>query len=556
MMQLFLRFEIEKIIRFFKTKKVAKLITSFLFLVVFTLVSIGIYFFFVSGFRYVNAGVEEEIRAPLSLFLYELFLVILSGIIIFSSAVSGVFNLFRRDGNSWIMSSPSFAIFPKVVFVKSVLTSAWPLFVMFLPAALALNSIYKLHVASMVFIVLSSLILLVILNALTLLTILFASVLYKKVSQKVSMVRFSIQNFVIVLVIITGTILAIIWKAIKNVDLVQLFKADTVDATVRISDIGSHFRYLPTHPFALELVSFQTGDVMGALVYFLVLCIIALALVIVWWKVSYLLYPVWQKFQEGDAHVQLPMNASNGRKLYVFTGGTMTTLFKKEVLVFVRNYKGVLWFLFLFFIWLAQVGVNVISNNTIRKYQTDSIEQSTLLQSIQFIIALYFICAFTLRFVFPSFSVEKKTAWILASAPLSFRKIFFSKYFFYSLFFTVLGILMSTLNAGVLHVYSWQAAYSVVLFIVTVVGIVTFGLFLGAIFPSFDTDDPEVISTSMPGLFFTAISLIFGAMSAGVLYLLISQEMKGLFIVFIIGVMLLVGVMLSKVSRLVKTERS
>jgi hypothetical protein len=41
---------------------------------------------------------------------------------------------------------------------------------------------------------------------------------------------------------------------------------------------------------------------------------------------------------------------------------------------------------------------------------------------------------------------------------------------------------------------------------------------MGALFPSNETDDPETISTSMPGLFFTALSLIYGALCSFILY--------------------------------------
>ena len=62
------------------------------------------------------------------------------------------------------------------------------------------------------------------------------------------------------------------------------------------------------------------------------------------------------------------------------------------------------------------------------------------------------------------------------------------------------------------------------LFITTVIFIVTLALSLGALFPSQDTDDPEAISTSMSGLFFTALALIYGGLSAWVLYLTLTLE--------------------------------
>ena len=139
MLSLFLQFELNKIGRFFKTKTLAKVITSALFLFVFVCVAVGIYFFFIAGFKYINIEVEDAVQLPITLFVYEMFLVVLSGVIILSSVISSIFSLFKGENDNWVLSSPAYRMFPRIIFVKSVLTSAWPLFVMFLPAALALT---------------------------------------------------------------------------------------------------------------------------------------------------------------------------------------------------------------------------------------------------------------------------------------------------------------------------------------------------------------------------------------------------------------------------------
>jgi hypothetical protein len=233
-------------------------------------------------------------------------------------------------------------------------------------------------------------------------------------------------------------------------------------------------------------------------------------------------------------------------KPYRFTGGNVVALFKKEALVSSRNWKGVLWFCFLFLIWLLQIGMNVIVNSHIHRYELDISQKKITFQIIQYIIAIYFMSAFTLRFVFPSFSVEKKTAWILASAPLNFKKIFFGKYLFYSIFFVSLGVLMSFINSGVLGLSFTHAFYLMLLFITTIIFIVTVGIVLGALFPSTETDDPEAISTSMSGLSFTALALIYGAISDGVLYLTLTQGSVLYLLIFVVFTLLTVLFLLLK----------
>ena len=96
MMSLFLKFELKKIATYFKTKTLAKIITTLLFIAVFVFVGSGIYYFFLSGFRYINVEAVEDIRSALTLFLYEVFLIILGAVIIFSAnAFRGLQSILR-----------------------------------------------------------------------------------------------------------------------------------------------------------------------------------------------------------------------------------------------------------------------------------------------------------------------------------------------------------------------------------------------------------------------------------------------------------------------------
>ncbi len=435
MIKLFLSFELEKIVKYFKTEKLAKLITSFLFLLVFLFVGLGIYFFFVSGFSYINVNLEQSIRLPLTLFFYEIFLLVLTGIIIFSSLVSSVFSLFGGERDNWVISSPNYKIFPKLIFIRSSMISFWPFFVAFLPAILAFNKIYNLNILSLFFIFLSFILLLILLNALTLLAIVIVGFVYYRLARKITLLKFNFKGLIILLLFLVIITISAIWRNIANIDLVKLFKADEKVA-IDISGISNYFDFLPTHSFAMEIINWQNGQSGEALVNFSVLLFLAVIFVAVWWRLSHLFYPLWQKFQEGGFQSDPKSNVLSGRKtIYRFEGGRTWALFQKEALTLTRNPKGMLWFLFLSFIWLAQVGTSLILSKNIQTQQLDMSQKSAMLQSLQFIVAIYFICAFTLRFVFPSFSLEKKTAWILASAPLNFKKIFFGKHLFFSLFF-------------------------------------------------------------------------------------------------------------------------
>lgn len=555
MLQLFLKFELEKTVKYFRTKTVAKLITSFLFVLVFLFVGTGIYFFFVSGFRSINIEATPDIRLALTIFLYELFLIILAGVIVFSCIISSIFSLFRGGYNNWVISSPSYKVFPTMIFIKSLMASFLPSLIMFLPAIFAFIKVYNLGIISLVFIAISVVLLIMLLNSATLLMVVLVSSLYYKLTKYVKFLRFTLGGLIGLLMCIIAGVITFLWKTVSTIDLVKLFKADENTDVLNSVNISNHFASLPTHPFAMEIVSWQNGLTKDALINFLTLFVFAFISVVLWSFFSHLFYPLWQKFQEGKSSM-ITKNSTSPllQRTYYFAGSNILALFKKEALISSRNWKGVLWFMFLSSIWIAQIGTNVVLGSNVQRYQTDISHKMITLQAIQFIIAIYFICSFALRFVFTSFSVEKKTAWILASAPLSFNRIFFGKYLFYTLFFVTIGILMSCVNISVLNLSFIHAFNLMLLFVTTIIFIVSLALSLGALFPSLDTDDPEVISTSMPGLFFTALALIYGALSDWMLYLSLTSGHSYWIIAFIVITLVFTVLLITNVPTIAKKK--
>ncbi len=553
MLSLYLQFEFGKFRKYFATRTTAKAITATLFFVVFGFVALGIYSFFISGFRYINYMVEPDFRLPLTLLIYELFLLVLAGVIVLGSIVSGLFNLFRGENDAWFLSTPGYKIFPTLIFTKSILASAWPLLVMFLPAVLAFNKVYYLGLASLLLVLLSVITLLFLTSATTLSVVVLIGYAYYAISKVFKALRFTFKGFISLLLVAIVANLAIVWKVVASLDLVKIFKADDADALVTVSNIGSYFTLYPTHPFAMEIIRLQEGGWQDALMYASLLFLFAVLAVGLWFFASSFFYPLWQGFQEGSSQSRNDTMSLRVRNGYHFEGSALTALFKKEALVSSRNFKAVLWFLFLLCIWLVQIGTSFIMEHNVRRHEVDISATLATLQTIQFVVATYFISAFTLRFVFPSFSVEKKTAWILGTAPLSKTRIFFGKYLFYTSFFVVVGLLMNYINMNVLDIALGQALSSTLLLASVIVFIVTLGLTVGALFPNRESDDPEVISTSMSGLFFTALALLYGALGAWTLHtsLLKNGTFLPLLVLIVVSI-ILVGFTLVKIPELLK----
>ncbi len=551
MLTLFTLFELKKIQAFFRTKTTAKIITSILFILVFLFVGVGIYFFFINGFRYINASATEDIQEALSLFLYEVFLLLLGGVIVMSALISSLFSMFKGGANNWIMASPSHNIFPHSVLMRSILQALLPSCIIFVPAILAFTTVYTGGLYGVVLIIISILLLIILLTTLTLLLVIIVGYLYYLITQQVEAIPFNFRGLLCGIFVIITSLVVYVGVSITNVDLVKLFRADEVSTSLSTTTIGNHFFVMPTHPFAMELVSIQTNNLSNSLSYFLELFFVTLVTLFLWYYVSRLLYVLWQKLQEGTTSNLAELHTKKGvsRALHIFSGSISTVLFKKEALLSIRNLRSVLWFSFLLCIWLAYVATTHVVGTTVEKNQTDVLSKAALLQALHYSISIYFIAAFTLRFVFPSFSAERKTSWILETAPIAKKTIFLGKYIFFTSFFVLLGLLMSAVDIYLLRISLDQGLYSSGLFIVSVVTIVTFGLTLGMLYPSTDTDDPEAISTSIPGLSFTFIAGIYGALSAYVLYILLTKHVIILFYIFVTVSSLLICMMLSKTFR-------
>ena len=543
MLNLFLSFQLKKIARFFKTKTVAKIITSSLFLGVLLFLASGIYFFFYASFRYIGFVIEEELRLPITLFIYENFLLIISLVIFVSSLIFGVFHLFKSKNDSWLIASPGYSTFPYFVFLQNMASSAWPLFIIFLPGMVAFVSFFTLPIFGFFAVTLAVLLLLVIIVSFSLTLLVCAGYLYYFLSKKMPIIVFNFTGFIGSLFLFFFIFIYSVWNSLKNIDLVSLFKAEDLSGVISLAEIGSYFRMFPSHPFAEILLGLQIKDTNAVVSSLFVLTIYAIICSVLWYKASPLYYPIWQRFQEGDNNTQGGKNIF-ARKAFLFTGGQTLALFKKEGLVLSRNSKGLMWFSFLFLIWLAQIGSHVILERNIQKNTPDLTTSLVLLESFEFLIAVYFICAFTLRFVFPAFSMEKKLLWLLGSAPINFNRIFRSKLVFYIILFSSIGLLMNFISASVLAVPIDHAITTTVLFISTILLIVTLGLSLGALFPSHETDDPEIISTSMSGLFFTLTSLIYGSISTYILYQSLLTKTNELVIVFSLFTLLICGALI------------
>ncbi|MEN9551640.1 MAG: putative ATP-binding cassette [Candidatus Parcubacteria bacterium] len=504
----FLVFQYKKTGAYFKTNTLAKTVTTGLFVALFLSIGSLIYAFIVSGLRYVDIQIEEElIRQPLLLFLYNMFFLVLFLLMCTSALISGMFSLFSTRRNEWLLASPSFRDFPYHHFTKGVGASMLPFLILFVPAIVAFDKVHSLSLLQVLLAMFILVVLLIISVALSHASIFLIGKCYMSITTLFKR-KANFAHFVVIIGALVLGLMMTVYASIKNLKILTIFKSAEGDTPVTLLDITSYFYLSPSSLISTMFLEWQYALSMS---WNNIVAIVGIAVV------SIFIYILATRFHHDlllSFQEKLKKGADTTSTLFNHVRGTTSLLFVKEITSFMRNTKGVLWFLFLFGLWIIQIAVIVSVSDSVVTDGTDISSKTAFLQAFQFVIAMYFVAAFALRFVFPSFSVEKKTLWILGTAPIAYNKIFIGKLVFFSVVFLCLGFVMSLVNSIVLQFGLKLSFDFYLLFLSTVFFIVSFALSLGALFPSLESDEPELISTTGQGLFFTLTTLLVASMAA------------------------------------------
>jgi ABC-2 type transport system permease protein len=135
--------------------------------------------------------------------------------------------------------------------------------------------------------------------------------------------------------------------------------------------------------------------------------------------------------------------------------------------------------------------------------------RAALLAYLNLGMAGFVIAAICLRFAFPSLSAEGKQFWILESAPISFRRILWTKVAVYLAPLLGVGLLLTVLANLLLGasgpIWAWTLAGS----LLSTCGLTAMGVGMGAIAPDFRSENPMEVAVSLGGLAYMALSMLY-----------------------------------------------
>jgi hypothetical protein len=89
---------------YFKTRALPKAATILGFIFVFAFVMIGTFEILSQGLAYISSN--AFFGNAVSLYLYEMILLLIAALAVATALIEGTFSLFRNTSNTWILSSP------------------------------------------------------------------------------------------------------------------------------------------------------------------------------------------------------------------------------------------------------------------------------------------------------------------------------------------------------------------------------------------------------------------------------------------------------------------
>jgi hypothetical protein len=556
MIKFFLRQRLQHFFRFFKKQDSARLITAGLFFAVLVLIGVGVYLSLVSGLSAVTDS--DFLRIGLPYFVYQVFLVTVLGLIFVSALITGLFMLFRNQSDAWLLVSPAYnsLLFDK--FVSITLTSVWPLFVFAIPALLAMQSVFSIGIWGIVIGLISVTILSIMVTAVAVLLILSLASLVRYLGNKNI-----INDGFTWLLTLTATVVAILggltWVHLSGLDLVSLFDVTNLEIEqADLDNVSQYFNIFPSHFSAESLLAIQLGDLRHAISITFLLGALATGATYLVSLFSKFFVHLWQFFREGtfEARTRTSLGKDQARMPSRFSSNPIKSVFTKERISLFRNKRTLFWRGFLTLLWIVVTSFDVFIQNSFTGQEIASaVMVPQFVQSLQIIVVGYFVAALVLRLVFPAFSMERDTAWSIITAPVTLSRLFWTKAVFYVATITSVSAVIAVLHVLMLSSSVSSALIFILYVLMASITLTLVGLGLGARFPNFTTDDPEELSTTLPGFGFVGISLIYGTIAAYSYYLVFTGlGLLSLFIFIVLSILLAWGVCQAALKKLPHTD--
>lgn len=503
--RIFLILQKNKISRFLKifTKRDWVRISVFIaFLLVAFILAISTYFFSKTTFLFLKSYPQFMSGMVFYILLTWFFLIFL--LTLGSSFISALGTLFVQDDDDFLLSCPirSQIIFESR-FVNLLSLSCWPIIVFGTPLLLAFYQSFNLGFFSFI---LSFLILILILF----ISSLMASILALKITSFTGQKGRKLVNIlgVISLPFLAWWVAQILIPS-KLIQAFQKLQLEQINQFLKSLPISSNF--FPS-TWGVNFIFYWQENPLLAIFNLEKILLLLIALTVL----TYLLVNREYFYDLDRARVDrfiagphdITQSVLAKKPFPYFLKGIKGVLTEKDILMFSRNQAEILqggfilFIVLLYFLILSKFPITKLGQRLPNFSINNIIKMSFLINS-------YILAILSLRFIFPSISLEGQTSWLIWSAPFSKAKLFWQKLFTGWAFLSLAGGIISFLSTLILKLDLQFLLAQFSVFLALSLGLTSINLGMGTILPNFEEKNPEKISTSSGGIFSTSLSLFY-----------------------------------------------
>ena len=186
----------------------------------------------------------------------------------------------------------------------------------------------------------------------------------------------------------------------------------------------------------------------------------------------------------------------------------MRALFVKDIRLFVREPNQ--WSQFAILLVLI---VFYLFNLRNMPLDVGGLYWNTLTSFVNYAFCGYILATLSVRFVYPSISMEGKSFWSISSSPVKLKRLFWEKFWIAFIIFFLLTELVAVVSNSLLSQSAIMTLLTGVGILLMSISLTSLATGLGALFPSFEEPNPGKIASSGGGMICALVSLIYVALS-------------------------------------------
>lgn len=214
----------------------------------------------------------------------------------------------------------------------------------------------------------------------------------------------------------------------------------------------------------------------------------------------------WQGAKESKNVRRMPQNVVIRSKLWesipFFFNHTQKAFLKKDIKVFFRD--STQWSQL--FILVALIVIYLFN---IKSLPYNSMNLKNMVSFLNLGLAGFIIAAVAIRFVFPTTSMEAGSFWLIASAPVDYKRFLLEKFSLFLLPLLTISEILIYFSNKLLKVDPFMMKLSVITMFFMTIAVTSLGVGMGALYPKFNFKSSAEIASSAGGILCMIFSLLY-----------------------------------------------